>query len=117
MPDHVAELFTSDSPIRGQVIVAERVEADVAAAGERVMAYWRSGLLTSEGAKVVEDVAIADGRRLTLRWGDARSGRIESVTLRRLAGKVVEIVARYSEGDAAAANAVNGLASSLTCAP
>lgn len=118
MGDHIAELMGDGA--KTVVIVAERVEPNVAAARERALAYYRSGLLTAEGARTVTDGALegarATGHVLSLRTGPPGAGRIESLFLLAFDGlPVVEIVARHDETDARARDAVMALARTARC--
>lgn len=119
MPDHIAELTSGETPPRASVIVAERTETEIATARERAIAYYRSGLLTSDGARVLDDRPLADahapGAWLSLRWGAPAEGRIESLALLAFGGVVVEIVARHAEGDRAAESAIANFVRSLRC--
>jgi hypothetical protein len=119
MPDHLAELSRGQPPGHVGAIVAERVEPDIATARARALAYFESGLLTSEGAKLVEDRAVtegpAPGHVLTVRWGAPAAGRIESLALQLLAGKVVEVLSRYPENDPDSSRDVDAIRRSLRC--
>jgi hypothetical protein len=117
MPDHIAELFAP----KLTVIVEERVEPGLAEARERVLAYARSGLLRSEGARVSTDASLvgahAPGHLLSVRFGNADAGRVEAVALLAFPGlPLVDIVARHDEGDARVREAVSAFVRSLRCA-
>jgi hypothetical protein len=118
MPDHIAELM-SDPPAT-TVIVAQRVEPDLESARQRVNAYHRSGLLTAEGARTLMDTALtgahAPAHLVSVRSGPPNAGRVEAVALlafERL--PLVEVVARYDEGDARAADSVLAVVRALRC--
>jgi hypothetical protein len=117
MPDHLAELFSKDQPPRTSVTIAERVENGLPAAVHRVRAFHWEGLLTTEGATVLANVAVqgaaAPGQELSVRWG---AGQIESVTLLAFEGlPIVEVVARYPEADGEVKAGVASLVRSLRC--
>lgn len=117
MPDHVAELMADGAPNEAVAIVAERVEPTAAAARERVLQYWQGG---EDGARTTEDAPFAGARAparvLSMRSGKPGAGRVESVVLLAFPGlPLVEIVARYQEGDAAVREAINALARTAWC--
>jgi hypothetical protein len=119
MPDHLAEFLSKTLPPRVSVIVAERVEASLPAAIERVNAFHRAGLLTSPGAKASSaslEGGPAPGQSITVRWGAEEKAQLESVTLLAFPGlPIVEVVARYEEADPGAPAAVAALVQSLRC--
>jgi hypothetical protein len=124
MPDHIAELIRA--PPSGQestlatLIVEERVEPDLPAAESRVLAYWRSGLLTAEGARVVSNTSLGDAgapaHLMSVRSGEATAGQIEAVALIAFPGlPVVDVVAHYAESDAVTAGQVDDFVRGLRC--
>jgi hypothetical protein len=120
MPDHIAELTKPTSSGIATIVVAERVEADLPAASERVRAYWAAGPLTQAGAAVARDEALTDasvpGWALSLRTGAASERHEELVVLLAFEhAPVVEVVARHAVDDAASRDAVLALANSLRC--
>jgi hypothetical protein len=125
MPDHIAELARApvigpDGATVDTLIVEERVERDLATAQTRVMAFWRSGLLTAEGARVSGNASLDDagasGQVMSVRWGLATAGQVETVALLAFPGlPVVDVVARYAESDTATATQVQDFVRSLGC--
>ena len=124
MPDHIAELrgplpVGQNGPVTG-LIVEERVETDLPSAQGRVLAYWRSGLLTAEGARALSDTALDDAgapaHLMSVRWGNAAAGQIEAVALVAFPGlPVVDVVARYAESDTVTAMQLEGFVQGLRC--
>lgn len=118
MPDHIAELSSGEG--RSVLIVGQRVEPELVAAREAALVYYRSGLLTAPGSALLLDAPIegaaAPGHRLSLRTGPSGPGRIETAIFLAFPGQpLVEIVARYEESDATAADSVLSFARSLRC--
>ena len=118
MPDHLAELVGRDS--QAHLILAERVETSLPQARERAVAYYQSGLLTAVDAKLLQDAALpgcqAQAHQLQLRSGPKESGRVELVILLAFPElPVINLVARFSESDLQAQQAVLAVASSLRC--
>ena len=93
---------------------------NVRAAREQALNYYKSGLLTAEGAVIVTDTELmgakAPGHILTIRWGKKSDGRIETFIVLEFPDlHLVEVVARHPEGDLDASKAVKALVSSLQC--
>jgi len=118
MPDHIAEL-SSAGMAPAMLIVEERVESDLPSAHAHVLAYYQSGLLTADGARVVTDVALTGataGRLLSIRWGPPDAGRIETVVLLAFPGlPLVGMVARHPESDQEATEAITTVVQSTRC--
>jgi hypothetical protein len=124
MPDHIAEWIRT--PPSGQesmlasLIVEERVEADLPAAESQVLAYWRSGLVTAEGGRVVSNTSLGDAgapaRLMSVRWGKTHAGQVEAVALIAFPGlPVVDVVAHYAESDTVTAGQVDNFVRGLHC--
>jgi hypothetical protein len=124
MPDHIAELraplpTSPDSPL-ATLLVEERVEPDLPAGEARVLAYWRSGLLTAEGARVLSNATLDDAgapaHLMSVRWGKAAAAQVQTVALVAFPGlPVVDVVANYAESDTMTAMQVEGFVRGLRC--
>ena len=84
MPDHIAELVTEGRP-GNTIIIGERPERDPTVAQAAALAYHRGGLLRPQDATEIADTLLADagapGRVLSLRWGPAGAGTVETISL------------------------------------
>ena len=115
MPDHIAELSATNLT----AALEEREEPNLVLARERVLAYERSGPLTSAEATLMTDAALdgasAPAHMLTVRSGSAHNWHVETVALVAFPGlPLVDVVVR-SDGEAVAHAAVLSFVRSLRC--
>jgi hypothetical protein len=119
MPDHIAELIGEGNP-KGTIIIGERPERDPAVAQAAALAYHRGGLLRPQDATEVSDLLLvgarAPGRVLTMRWGAAGAGTLETISLLSFSDTpVIEVIARHEEANAKARDGAAALVRSLRC--
>lgn len=118
MPDHIAELRQATG--HAHVIVAERTETELAQAMEHARGYYRGGLLTAPGARVVTDArrdrGETAGHVLRLQVGSGPGAQIEQVYVLAFAGlPLIELLARFAADDTHAEAAIEAVAQSITC--